>query len=115
MESGQCAACGKQRPLWRYRPEHETHWDMADCAFCRWCMREEQPLLCAGCYQAEADRETNMPIPEADQAAIAILAGRSPVRREHEREAPAAARDAELAPVPPVRGQLALDEVIKHG
>lgn len=115
VESSQCAACGQERPLWRYRPEHETHWDMADCVFCRWCAREEQPLLCGACYEAESGREANAPLFAADQAAIAILAGRSPGRREYERDAPTAARDGGLAPVPPVRGQLALDEVTKHG
>lgn len=109
VESGECEHCHQQHPLWRYRPDHETHWDMTDCAFCRWCMRgEEQALLCASCYDAEREREANTPMPAADQAAIAILAG-LPLGHDVA-EDPAVAHEDDLEPVPPVRGQLALDE-----
>lgn len=115
MESGQCASCHRQRPLWRYQPQHAMHFYFPDSLVCRWCTRDVQPLLCAGCYQAEYDREMAEPVGAAEQAAINLIAGRSPARREYERDAPATASESELAPVPPVRGQLALDEVIRRG
>lgn len=107
--SGPCGTCGQDRPLWRYRPEHTMHFYMPDSLFCRWCTREIQPLLCAGCYQAEHEREMAEPVGAAEQAAIDLIAGRCPAQNGDDPDALCGDHDADREPVPHVRGQLALD------
>jgi hypothetical protein len=63
-----CDHCRQTRPLFRYEPDHGMH--LGALAFsCRWCTRDEQPLLCARCWSTEKEREETHPdlIEEAEQ------------------------------------------------
>lgn len=55
-----CDHCKQTRPLFLYRPDHNTH--LGGYGFtCRWCTRDKQPLLCTRCWGIERQREEDDP------------------------------------------------------
>lgn len=60
-----CDHCNQQRPLFRYQPDHTAH--LLPVA-CRWCDRQQQPLLCVRCWGKERQLEENTPATDAEQS-----------------------------------------------
>jgi hypothetical protein len=72
---GRCEHCKQTRPLFRYEPDHNAHLDPYGLT-CRWCTREQQPLLCARCWSAERELEDNDPrLNEEGETWAQILTG----------------------------------------
>jgi hypothetical protein len=65
-----CDHCKKLRPLFRYEPDHNAH---LFPVLCRWCDRDEQPLLCVRCWDAERSLEENTPATPEEQEAGKFL------------------------------------------
>ena len=53
---GRCEHCKQTRAVFRYEPDHNAHLG-AGFVTCRWCTRDEQPLLCTSCWSKERIRE----------------------------------------------------------
>lgn len=84
-----CDHCKQLRPLFRYRPTHDAHLGFASC---RWCDRDEQPLLCVRCWEVERRLEESTP-PSAEEAALAEFL--APLLQANRRLAREAAADRE--------------------
>lgn len=67
---GRCSSCQQTRPLFRYEPDHNMH---AIPVSCEWCDRNEQPLLCSRCWEAERLREENAPMGAEELGATEFL------------------------------------------
>lgn len=87
VPEGACGHCEKWRPLWKYRPQHEGHLHEPDALSCTWCQREEQPVLCARCYQGEYERELDTPTSETETALWQMIARNDAILEARERAA----------------------------
>jgi hypothetical protein len=64
-----CDHCKQLRPLFRYEALHAGHFTPA-MVTCRWCNRDEEPLLCVRCWSKERELEEADPGVAAERAVL---------------------------------------------